>query len=520
LLWETLGGLSRCGMAYATSWSTDGERSVATWDADSPLITRHSVRARRGRRYSMTQLVSMVPSPSHDQAHLAAIRLVAEAGAKGFDRLRDENRAAWRELWKGRVNILGGDDRWQALLDAAFFYLHTSVHQSSLASTHPFGLAQWHDYHYYFGHVMWDIEVFALPALMLTYPNAVSAALDYRFRSVPAATHNARLRGLRGLQFPWQSSPRYGQEAAPGAGEAAAHEHHVTPNVALAFARYAHATGEHGFERDRAWPVLKGVATWIESRVTETERGFEIECATGIAERQKTYDNAAYVNLTAKSALLEAIQCAERLGERVPARWGQIADRIVVPINQRTRVILDHDGYTPNEEKGATPAPLAALFPGNYRPERQVEEATLRFYLDLAPEYLGSPMLSALYPTWACRLGDRQRAARLLEDGYGAFTSERFMNVHEYQIDKFPEQPVSGPFIANIAGLLLNCYFGFTGLELNAGDPQTWSQRPVVMPAGWDGIEVERVMVRGRPARLIACHGEGAARLELSGGSA
>jgi hypothetical protein len=125
-------------------------------------------------------------------------------------------------------------------------------------------------------------------------------------------------------------------------------------------------------------------------------------------------------------------------------------------------------------------------------------------------------MLSALYPTWACRLGDRQRAARFLEDGYAAFTSERFMNVHEYRTDKFPEQPVSGPFIANIAGLLLNCYYGFTGLEPGPDDPATWSRRPVVMPAGWDGIEVDRVMVRGRPARLIARHGDAAARLEMS----
>jgi hypothetical protein len=26
-----------------------------------------------------------------------------------------------------------------------------------------FGLATWHDYHYYFGHVMWDIETFVPP---------------------------------------------------------------------------------------------------------------------------------------------------------------------------------------------------------------------------------------------------------------------------------------------------------------------------------------------------------------------
>ena len=30
---------------------------------------------------------------------------------------------------------------------------------ASPASTSMFGLATWHDYHYYYGHVMWDIKV-------------------------------------------------------------------------------------------------------------------------------------------------------------------------------------------------------------------------------------------------------------------------------------------------------------------------------------------------------------------------
>jgi trehalose/maltose hydrolase-like predicted phosphorylase len=515
LEWESTGGLSRCGVAYMTECSDAAERTRAEWDDESPLVTTHRFEAVPGRSYALTQLVAMVPSTIHDQPHLAAIRLVAKAATAGFDHLRQENRAAWDELWRGRVNILGGDKRWQSLVDAAFFYLNSSVHPSSLASTHVFGLGQWHDYHYYYGHVMWDLEVFALPVLLLTQPHAARAMLDYRFRCLPAARHNAQLNGLRGLQFPWQSSPRFGQEAAPGGGDAAAHEHHITANVALAFARFAQASGDLEFERDRAWPVLAGAAEWIESRVASTARGYEIKQATGIAEREETHDNSAYVNLTARLALREAVACSQRLGKQAPPSWSRIADGLVVPMDRSGEVIVDHDDYDPKEEKGATPAVLAALFPAGYRAEAEVEEATIRFFLERADEYVGSPMLSALYGTWAARLGDRGLAAKLLEEGYGAFTSERFANVHEYRTDRFPDEPVSGPFVANLAGMLLNCYFGFTGLEISTDDPRTWPRRPVVMPAGWDGIEVESISVRGRAARLIACHGDPAARLEF-----
>jgi trehalose/maltose hydrolase-like predicted phosphorylase len=63
----------------------------------------------------------------HDPDH-AAVRLVAQAASEGFPTLREENRAAWVELWRGRIIIDAADDRWQRLADAAYFYLNCSVH--------------------------------------------------------------------------------------------------------------------------------------------------------------------------------------------------------------------------------------------------------------------------------------------------------------------------------------------------------------------------------------------------------
>jgi hypothetical protein len=514
LEWETLGGTGRCGVAYSTSCDVEAERSRATWDDESPLVTRYTIDARRNRPITVTQLTALVPNLAHDQPHLQAIRSVAHAAEIGFDRLQEENRTIWDDLWRGRVRLLGADDRWQAMVDAAFYYLNASVHASSLAATHIFGLAQWLDYHYYFGHVMWDIEAFAVPALLLTQPGAAESILDYRFRNVASARQNARMNGRRGLQFPWQSSPTNGQEAAPGGGRAAADEHHVTPNVALAFARYVYATGDDSFDRDRAWPVLSGAAEWVESRVVRTHRGFEIKRATGIAEREQVYDNSAYVNVLCKLAVDEAIHCARRVGRSIPPTCHQLAADIVVPIDPDTGVIQDHDDFDPGEEKGATPAALAALFPAGHSAPPDVEEATLRFYLARWDEYVGSPMLSALYPSWALRLGDRRLAAKLLEEGYAKFTCDRFMNVHEYRGDRFPEEPVSGPFIANLSGLLLDCYYGFTGIEPGEGPLESWARRPVVMPAGWEGVEVESLWARGGRAKLVARHGDERARLD------
>src|SRR5437868_4570514 len=236
MLWEVNGALSTCGAAYITRF--DGgegvERRREEHDQLAPLSTSYSVDARPERSYVLQQLTSLVPSQSHHEPDRQAARLVGMAARRGFQKLRVENRGAWEEIWKGRIKLIGAGARWQSLSDAAYYYLHASAHSSSLFSTSMFGLAYWPNYHYYRGHVMWDIEAFCVPPLILTNPEGARSILDYRVERLPAARDNAVLNGFRGAQYPWESSPDLGQEAAPGDGMAAAFEHHVSLDVAFA----------------------------------------------------------------------------------------------------------------------------------------------------------------------------------------------------------------------------------------------------------------------------------------------
>jgi hypothetical protein len=42
---------------------------------------------------------------------------------------------------------------------------------------------------------------------------------------------------------------------------------------------------------------------------------------------------------------------------------------------------------------------------------------------------------------------------------------------------------------------------GFRKLKIGSNEPEDWPQGKVVLPKGWSGIEVERLWLRGRPAR-------------------
>ena len=72
----------------------------------------------------------------------------------------------------------------------------SSVHPSS-RSYLDLRARDWHDYHYYYGHVMWDIETFAFPVLLLDAAGRGPGDARLPRRTCPRRRANAQLNGGR-----------------------------------------------------------------------------------------------------------------------------------------------------------------------------------------------------------------------------------------------------------------------------------------------------------------------------------
>jgi len=516
MLWQSVGGASRVGIAYATVFSgTDDCRRERTEQGERSLLhTDYAFRAEPGRTYTVDRIVSCVPSMLHGDPDRQAIRLAYLGAQKGFDALREDNRQAWADLWKGRVLIEAEDPKWQRYADAAYFYLHTSVHASSPNSTGLFGLGPWKNYHGFLGHVFWDIETFALPPLLLTAPHAAKALLRYRTRNLEAAGRNAALHGYRGLMFPWESGTR-GEEVTPSGWPQIMYEQHVTLDIAFAFSQYAHASGDELFLREMAWPVLRGAAEWLESRVVWTERGCELRGVMGIDEGAANVDNNSWTNALAIVTLREAIAAARRLGYSPPPSWEAMAEAMYMPVDGETRVLLKYDGYRYREGDHCCPDSLCAFFPLNYRTDPGVERETFAQFLRWSESSIGYPMHSPLHGVWACRIGDRKLALERLERGVADYIFGPYLETDEFGSSYTATKEKVGPYLAHAGGYLLSCMYGFTGLQIGEGEPSEWLRHPVVLPEGWESVRIGRVWIRGRPARLTARQGDERARLEF-----
>ena len=186
LRWESPGhGPRRSRLPHGTR-RRGGQHSVDQNEM-APLAARFSFRGRSGSGYRLRQITAVVPDAMHHEPDFQAVRLVFAGYGRGFDRLRAENSAAWDDLWRGAHSVerqcVG-----RRCSTPRTLLLTTSVHASSPASTSLFGLAYWPKYHYYRGHVMWDLEMFALPPLVLTNPKAARSLLEYRAERLPAGS--------------------------------------------------------------------------------------------------------------------------------------------------------------------------------------------------------------------------------------------------------------------------------------------------------------------------------------------
>jgi hypothetical protein len=248
---------------------------------------------------------------------------------------------------------------------------------------------------------------------------------------------------------------------------------------------------------------------------TQTHRGYEIRQVVGIDEGAVGVDNNAYTNIGAIMVLREAIRFSQRLNYSPPQRWRDVEQNMYLPIDAATNVLHKYDNF---EYKGGGTCPdsLAGFFPFNYRAAPEVEQATYDYYLSRREGYIGYPMLSAPMGVWAARTGDRELARDCFERGVADFVFGPFMEFDEFGAPFTQHKEKVGPYLAHCGGFLMSCLYGLTGLVLDEGEPQSWGQHQIVMPQGWDGVEVERIHLREREAHLLARHGDERCTIEYS----
>jgi trehalose/maltose hydrolase-like predicted phosphorylase len=500
---ESEGNLCKLGVAL---WVLTPDTTVQKQEPSLAVTgsTRtYTLKAKRGQPVRFQTIAAMVSELYHPEPPLEAIRLASWGSLLGFERLRSDNRAVWADLWKSRVKVIGDADA-QRVLDAAFFYLHSSIHTSTRTGMPPFGLSQ---FAYYYGHSFWDTETWSLLPVTLVAPATARSLLDYRVRGLEYAKRQAALYGYRGAQFPWEAAPSAGFETTPTFAGTGWGEQHATPDVALGFWEYQLATDDQSFLQEATWPVLKAVAEWIESRGVSTDRGFEIQHIMGPDEDVPNINNVSYMNMACKMVLTAAMRCAQMVGARTPTSWGKIRDAFVLPVDNSKNIVQPYDNPPPPASNAYSTGQLDMLTVHDVPIDTELLRKTYAFEEGVRRErqaaspagsYFSIGFAQAAVSATAAFLGDKQHALELFHQSWKNVWLEPYGMIRET-----PSQDY-GCFLTNYGSLLQTVMLGYTGLRVSEGD---WRKYPASLPAGWSRIEIDRVFVKGEAKRLVATDG-------------
>jgi alpha,alpha-trehalose phosphorylase len=469
------------------------------------------------------RVVKFVAYASSGQRSMTAVRdqawaALSAARQAGWDVLVGEQRAYLDDFWdRADVEIEGDTELQQAVRFALFHVLQAGARAEGKAIPAKGLTGPGYD-----GHAFWDTEIFVLPLLTLTAPDATAHALRWRHRTLPLALERAAQHGLKGALFPWRTIN--GQECSSywPAGTAA---FHISADIAHAVIRYVEATGDMAFARGPGLDlVIHTARLWESVGHHDAEGRFRIDGVTGPDEYSAVVDNNIYTNLMARENLMAAADGAARFPDRArelgvdgeeAGRWRDAAEKMTIPYDAAVGVHPQDQEFTRHQvwDFAATPPekyPLLLHFPyfDLYR-KQVVKQADLVLAMYICGDMF-SPEQKArnfdYYETLTVRdssLSACAQAVMAAEVGQLDLAFDYLGEAALTDLRDLAHNTRDGLHIASLAGAWIGVVGGFGGLRHRGGTVGFAPRLPGVLAR-----LAFSVLIRGRRVHVEVTHTE------------
>ena len=312
-----------CG--YRHDIQTENDFSVNTSVEDDLAKSIIEVQAEPGQPISITKYVTYHTSTGVPCEELAdrCGRSLDRAADVGADTLASEHQARLDEFWTASDIEIDGDPAAQQAMRWNLFQLA----QASIATQQQGIAAKGVTAGGYDGHYFWDTEVYVIPFLAYTNPDAARKLLRFRWNMLDAARKRARELNQDGGLFPWRTINGEEASAYYAAGTA---QYHINADVVFALARYLDATGDIDFLADEGAEILVETARLWEDLgfyATNNTGSFHIHRVTGPDEYTTVVNDNCYTNVMARFNLRYAARTVRFLAEWNPEAFEAICRR-------------------------------------------------------------------------------------------------------------------------------------------------------------------------------------------------
>lgn len=275
-----------------------------------------------------------------------ASKVLQQAVAAGSDVLQAEQRAWLDRFWERADIRLDGQPELQQAIRWNLFQLAQASARADGRGVSAKGVSG----SGYSGHYFWDTEVYVLPFLAYTLPEAARSVLMYRHSILPAARRRAEVMSVKGALFPWRTISGEEASAYYPAGTA---QYHINADIAWAVLRYAAVTGDLEFLAGPGSELLIETARmWFSlGHFSDDGSAFHIHSVTGPDEYSAVVNDNTYTNAMARLNLEAAARQAELqpglLGtspEEISG-WRRAAELMHLPFDEERNIYAQDDSF-------------------------------------------------------------------------------------------------------------------------------------------------------------------------------
>lgn len=466
--------------------------------AQDKLSNRQQVSfpVRSGRSYELTKYVGVDTALTSRTPRAAADAASRRAADRGWDSLFARHSAAWQRLWRSDIEVKGRRDL-QSWVRSAQYGLLANTRAGNRNSIGPTGLTSDN----YAGEIFWDAETWMYPGLLAAHPALARSIVDYRYKTRAGAAANARKLGYDGLFYSWTSGSKgdLWNECHSWDPPHCKTQNHLMGDISLATWQYYLATKDTAWLRSRGWPVLKGIAEFWASRATRNADGsYSVKNVAGPDEYSNGVDDAVFTNAGAATALRHAGRVAAILGEKAPASWKTIADKLRIPYDSKKKIFEQYAGYKGTTIKQADTVLL--MYPLEWPMSQTQAARTLDFYAGHTdPD--GPAMTDSVHAIDAAGIGEAGCSTyTYLERSIKPFVRGPFDQFSEARGEKAgAEDPHAGKpaqdFLTGKGGFLQTFTHGLTGLRLREDRVRL---DPMLPPQLSDGVTLRGLHWQGR----------------------
>ncbi|MDE0803088.1 MAG: glycoside hydrolase family 65 protein, partial [Acidimicrobiales bacterium] len=530
------------GCGYQHLIDTPCEYAIENVVGPDLAKTVFTVEAKEGETIRITKLVSYHSSRGIPAEELAdrCHRTLERAVKTGVPELCREQEAWLDDFWdRTDVEVEGDETAQQAIRWNLFQLAQASArtHEQGVAAKAVTGGG-------YDGHYFWDTEVYVLPCLAFTNPDAARKLLRFRWSMLDAARTRARELSQDGALYPWRTINGEEASAYYAAGTA---QYHINAAVAYALERYLNATGDIDFLAHEGAEILVETARlWADlgffehnGQVNGANR-FRIHGVTGPDEYTTVVNDNLYTNVMARFNLRYAARTVSFLAEWSPRDfealqretdltqdeidgWRRCADAMYLPYDEALGINPQDEGFLdlePWDFERTPPEHYPLLL--NYHPlviyrKQVLKQADVVLAMYLQGRHFSRDQKRRNFEYYdPITTGDSSLSACVqsivaAETGHEDLALDYFLQSLYLDLADTHGNTVDGVHIANAGGVWATLVHGFAGL-VDTGEHLRFEPR---LPQGWSTL---RFRIARHGSRLIVTVDPDGATIELRDG--